>query len=80
MSRVERYLLNLVVATNQLVNTILGGDPDEMLSARMGKAIAEGRCKLCVPICWLLDKIDRNHCADAAKGDTSEGRFETWKL
>lgn len=74
MSLFKRYAINLGVSLNQLFNTILGGDPDEMLSARMGKDIAAGRCWLCRPICWLLDKIDKDHCAKAAKGDESEGK------
>lgn len=32
-----RYLRNLFIAVDQLVNTILGGDPDETISSRLGK-------------------------------------------
>lgn len=34
-----KYIWNLLIAIDQLFNTILGGDPDETMSSRMGKAI-----------------------------------------
>lgn len=32
------YLLNILIAIDQLFNTLLLGDPDETLSSRVGKA------------------------------------------
>ena len=32
-----RYVCNLLVAMDQLVNTFFGGDPDETISSRLGK-------------------------------------------
>jgi hypothetical protein len=34
---VKRYVRNLLISLDQLANTILGGDPDETMSSRMGK-------------------------------------------
>jgi hypothetical protein len=34
-----RYFWNLLIAVDQLFNTVFGGDPDETLSSRMGKHI-----------------------------------------
>jgi hypothetical protein len=32
-----RYFLNILISIDQLINTILGSDPDETLSSRIGK-------------------------------------------
>jgi hypothetical protein len=32
------YLKNLLIALDQLANAVLGGDPDETISSRLGKA------------------------------------------
>lgn len=61
-AKVSLYFWNFLVAIDQLFNTILGGDPDETLSSRMGKNVREGRCKLCKIVCYILNKIDSNHC------------------
>ncbi|MDC3412513.1 hypothetical protein [Terrihalobacillus insolitus] len=44
---VKRYFWNLLISIDQLVNTILGGYPDETLSSRMGKHLK--RNKDCFP-------------------------------
>ena len=74
MRKVAKYLLNVALSVDQLVNTLLGGDPDMTLSGRMGRAIRNGRCRLCRPICWLLDKVDPGHCAQADTYERDEGR------
>lgn len=38
----KNYLYNLHVALSQVVNTLVGGDPDESVSGRIGKAAAAG--------------------------------------
>jgi hypothetical protein len=76
----KRYLYNALIALDQFVNALTGGDPDMTLSGRMGRAVAEGRCKLCGLICWLLGLIDKDHCALAAKNEADEGADETVRL
>lgn len=39
MNGVKKYLYNILIGVDQLCNTILGGDPDETMSSRMGKHI-----------------------------------------
>ena len=65
----KRYLINLVISIDQLVNTILGGYPDETMSSRMGKHLVKKDCRLCKFICRLLNKIDPNHCIDSIEKD-----------
>jgi len=55
-----RYLLNLAISIDQLANTVLGGDPDETLSSRLGKA--RPRCRPCYWVCRGLHLIDPGHC------------------
>jgi hypothetical protein len=74
----RRYVWNVLISIDQLANTLLGGDPDETLSSRMGKAIAAGRCKLCRPVCWLLHLLDKNHCHNSI--DPQEGADEVIKF
>ena len=68
MKKITKYARNLIVAVNQLVNTVLGGDPDETISSRSGKARAAGKRWGCV-LCRVLDFIDKKHCADAISLD-----------
>lgn len=39
----KRYLLNLFIAFDQLVNAFIGGEPDETLSASAWKGEQQGR-------------------------------------
>lgn len=63
-----RYVKNVLVALDQLVNALLGGDPDETISSRAAKSNSWWACRLC----RLLDLIDPGHCANAREAD--EGR------
>lgn len=65
----KKYIWNLLIAIDQLVNTILGGDPDETMSSRMGKHLVKKDSFLCKIICKLLNLIDKNHCVDAIEKD-----------
>lgn len=49
MRTVLNYIYNLHVALSQLANTLLGGDPDESLSGRIGKSIEAGGWAARVP-------------------------------
>ncbi len=71
-----RYLLNILISVDQLVNTVFGGYPDETISSRLGKWLGphkDGACTMCrwtaKVICWLLDRIDKDHCADSIEPD-----------
>jgi hypothetical protein len=65
VAKVERYLWNIFLWLDQGLNTLLGGDPRETLSSRMGKYLRDKRkCVLCKVLCTLLNVIDKNHCAE----------------
>lgn len=67
MNMLKAYLWNLLIAVDQLLNTLAFGDPDETLSSRLGKA--SGRCALCRAICRLLNRIDARHCEKSIELD-----------
>jgi len=70
---IKRYVVNVAVAWDRWLNAVLAGDPDMTISGRMGRAIANGHCRLCRPVCWLLDKIDKDHCAKQSAAEWREG-------
>jgi hypothetical protein len=69
-----RYLFNLAIAIDQMVNTLLGGDPDETLSSRCGKS----RCRFCKWLCAVMERFDYRHCAESIEAD--EGGDATWRF
>jgi len=66
---VKQYLWNILVAIDQLINTVAGGDPDETLSSVMGKKIKRNICPICKLICFFLSQIDPNHCEKSIEVD-----------
>lgn len=72
---IKRYITNVLIGIDQLANSILGGDPDETISSRMGKALK--RCGLCRFVCRLIHPIDKNHCKKSIERD--EGDRGLWK-
>jgi hypothetical protein len=51
----------LAVSFDQLANAAFGGNEDETISSRAGKAARDGRRWACV-LCKLLDWFQPNHC------------------
>ena len=39
MKVIKAYILNVLIAIDQLANSLLAGDPDETLSSRVGKMV-----------------------------------------
>ena len=64
---IKKYFWNILIALDQLGNTLLGGDPDETISSRAGKRQRKG--KLAYVLCRLLHWIDRDHCKKAIEPD-----------
>lgn len=65
----KKYLYNILIGIDQLVNTILCGDPDETISSRMGKHVAKNDSFWCNLICKLLNLIEKDHCKKAIEKD-----------
>lgn len=73
--KIAKWGLNILISIDQLFNTILGGDPDEVYSSRIGKlklkydGTIPWRRPFAKTIDYLLDKIDKNHSIDAIEYD-----------
>lgn len=67
-----KYFWNVLIAFDQFVNTIFGGDPDETISSRSGKL--QDRVWWAKALCWFLNKIESEHCKKAV--ETDEGKNE----
>lgn len=65
-----RYFWNVLIAIDQLCNAVLlGGDPDETISSRMGKHVAKHDCPFCNFLCGLLNLIQKDHCVKSIEKD-----------
>jgi hypothetical protein len=70
--KIKRYFWNLLISIDQGFNTILGGDPDETISSRMGKHLAKRDCPFCNLLCTLLNLIQKDHCIKSIEKDEGE--------
>lgn len=66
----RHWLGAVVMALNQLVNALMGGNPDMSVSARAGYAREHGS-KVGAGACHLLDWLDPRD-GDSAQGDHCE--------
>jgi len=62
VNKLRHYISNLFVSVDQLLNTILGGDPDETISSRLGKSYYDSRPARI--LCAVLSYVFREprHC------------------
>ncbi len=76
------YFHNLFLAVDQLINTIIGGDPDETFSSRVGKC-QRGDHGVWIripatPLAWFINVLfcwqGWNHCINCIEDD--EGQRE----
>lgn len=70
-TKLGRYVWNILIALDQFINTIFGGDPDETISSRIGKITSTRpeSCRFCVFLCKVLHKIDPDHCNKVIEKD-----------
>lgn len=74
LSLLGRYILNVLIAIDQLGNALLLGDPDHTISGRLGRSSRAG-CKWCRWFCLLLSKLDPrdgDHCINSIEADRGE--------
>lgn len=72
MNYVSRYFWNLLIALDQLGNTICGGDPDETISSRTGKYARKGRGWFPCHLCKILNLFQKDHCIQSIEIDRGE--------
>lgn len=66
--KLKRYIHNVLVGADQEGNIILGGKPDETISAHSARAAAKGN-PLGKFMVWWLNKLQPNHGKLAEQGD-----------
>ena len=74
-----QYLFNAGVGLSQNLSWILGGDPDETISSRLGKAQRAGKpwaVKFACPLVDFLIFNEKDHCLKSIEDD--EGIKEVW--
>jgi hypothetical protein len=65
-----RYIWNVLFGIDQLANAILGGDPDETISSRLGKHLRNNTsCWMCRFLCKFLNLFEKDHCIGAIEED-----------
>ncbi|EFL52995.1 conserved hypothetical protein [Solidesulfovibrio fructosivorans JJ]] len=70
----KRYLWNVLLGLDQFLSALTGGDPDETVSSRVGKASAAGsRLGRALEIC--LDGVfGAGHCRRSIEEDEGKNR------
>jgi hypothetical protein len=64
--QIFKYIKNILIAIDQLANAILGGDPDETISSRLGKNYDGSWMER------LVNKIfnkQKDHCSESIEHD-----------
>lgn len=67
-----RYILNILIALDQLINTMVGGYPDETLSASAWLGEQQGKLIPCIMrpvIDFLFWPMERDHCKRAFESE-----------
>lgn len=70
----KQYLLFNLISVDQLINTLLGGHPDETLSSRAYRTEQQNKYlgKLFRPLIDYLLWFDKNHCKKAYFAEISK--------
>jgi hypothetical protein len=67
-----RYIRNILISLDQLVNTIFGGDPDMTISGRLGRNYKGTRLERFVDWLFRWQKRPGGHCENAAWWEKDE--------
>ena len=74
----SRYLLNLLIGLDQLVNVMLGGAPDITISSRCWQHRDHWAAAIAVRFIDSVFKLfgEKDHCKNADEGN--EADYEVW--
>ena len=76
MGKVTHYIMNVLLGIDQLGNTLIGGAPDETISARTGRNIRRRGWRV---LGWFLNTVDPGHTEGAIgaerKGTQQSGAY-----
>ena len=71
---VIKYLKNILISIDQLINTILGGDPDMTISARLGRYYRGTWIERLVDWMFKWQGNKSGHCENADYWESDEGK------
>lgn len=73
---IKQYFRNILIATDQWINAILGGDPDWTISSRLGRNYKESWMAKVVDWMFSWQKRDgsKSHVENAAYWETDDGK------
>lgn len=66
----EGYAVRVLIALDQFANVLIGGHPDETISARAARAAENGE-RWGIGMSKFLDLFQRDHGAEAQAGDVA---------
>ena len=71
---IKKYIKNILISIDQLVNTLFGGDPDMTISARLGRNYRGTWMERFVD--WMFSWQNRpdGHCENADWWESDEGK------
>lgn len=62
----KKYLWNIVISLDQLLNTVLAGSPDETISSRCAKRRTQPGWRV---LAWIIEAVDPGHLDKAVEYD-----------
>jgi len=74
MAKLRRYFWNVLLGLDQFLSVLTGGDPDETVSSRVGKAAASGSRMGRVFECCLDAVFGAGHCRNSIEADEGGGK------
>lgn len=70
MSKVRKWLRNNLLAWDQQINAFWGGDPDESISSRAGKAMDRPSPPLWAKcVMWITEPFEHDHVHKSEEPD-----------
>ncbi|OLN24857.1 hypothetical protein DVDV_3850 [Desulfovibrio sp. DV] len=73
-NRLARYCWNILLGLDQFLSVLTGGDPDETVSSRAGKAAAAGSQGGRLLECGLDAVFGAGHCRGSIEADEGSER------
>lgn len=72
--KLKRYGWNVLLGLDQFLSVLTGGDPDETVSSRVGKAAVSGS-RVGLALEWCLDSVfGKGHCRGSIETDEGKDR------
>lgn len=78
MAGLKTYTLNVLIGFDQLITTLIGGDPDETLSSYAWRMEVQDKPwgRITRPgIDWLMSWYEPNHCRRAYRAERMRTQF-----